>query len=579
MAEVINEVIFNRAQYHPGEKVKIEIVINLDEIVTINEDFITVEINDLEKVLYKSDLGLNKLKKNSSKFQIQWVIPATGFQGLGLDINYISYGRVLDYYYTGFDIVEEWSQAPRYGFLATFEPEKDFKEIDQRLKIMNNFHLNMIQFYDWMYRHHQLIPETEEFKDIFDRPLSIRVVKKQIDGCREQGMLPVAYGAIYGAEEDFVRKHPDWIAATRNRNGKNRLLDEHPNYIQIMNIAEDCPWRVHIVNEFAQAIEGVGFAGIHLDQYGFPKSYYSTVDGKNELKDTGEEFGSFIEYTRKKLGNKVALIFNAVNNWPVEIVASKPQDVVYIEVWSPYDTFHHLRQLILRARELSGYKKQVILAAYISSLNKEKDIPREAGERAARLTAASIFANGGFHLVMGEGAAMLTGPYYPEFRKLSPRFSEVMKRYYDVITRYSHYLFSPDLRDRSAVLTGGINDEIKLLIEGKEIKIGPNGERDSIWTIVRENKRYKVLNLVNLLGIDTVNWDEPQFKEPVFQENLEIEWLIDEDVEGIYWITPDGGDIRPEKLDFSHVSHRRGEVIKFIVPELEYWGFAVIKIL
>jgi len=52
--------------------------------------------------------------------------------------------------------------------------------------------------------------------------------------------------------------------------------------------------------------------------------------------------------------------------------------------------------------------------------------------------------------------------YYPEFRQLTSEFSGVMQNCYDLITCYSKYLFSQDLREKSTVLTGGINNEIKL---------------------------------------------------------------------------------------------------------------------
>jgi len=501
--QLMQKVTVDKAQYHPGESVKIEIFLKEEILNNITNDYLKVEINDLDLKFYNTEIRLIELKHNlASSIVLSWQIPREiHFEGFGLDVKYYKNEQLIGLYSTGFDVVEKWFQAPRYGFLSEFNPDKKEKAINQRLEIMKNLHLNIVQFYDWMYRHHQLLPLQEEYKDIFNRSLSLRIVKKQVDGCKKNGMLPIAYGAMYGAEREFVVEHPDWIAATRDGVTKNSLCNDNPEYIQIMNIADDCPWREYIVDQYQQVIEKLDFEGIHIDQYGFPKTYYSLVNNKRELKDMAAEFGRFIEYTRKELGEETALIFNAVNNWPVEVVASKPQDVVYIEVWVPNDTFYHLRQLILEAKKLANYKKQIILAAYISSLNKKKKISQEAGERAARLTAVSIFANGGFHLVLGEGATILTDGYYPEFRQLTPKFSRVMQNYYDLITRYSKYLFSQDLRDKSAVLTDGIYDEIKLSINGEKMNFGPNGEKDSIWTIVKENKKHKILNLVNLIGI------------------------------------------------------------------------------
>ncbi|MBU4562120.1 hypothetical protein KKB17_01775 [bacterium] len=115
-------------------------------------------------------------------------------------------------------------------------------------------------------------------------------------------------------------------------------------------------------------------------------------------------------------------------------------------------------------------------------------------------------------------------------------------------------------------------------MNGEKINFGPNGEKDSIWTIVRENNKFKTLNLVNLIGIDTIKWDQPQHASPETQHDIEIEWLIDEDVEGVYWITGDKGDIKPRKIDFIRDKHRRGEIIRFTIPELNYWGLVIVKI-
>lgn len=578
--QLIQKVIVDKAQYHPGEWVKIEIFLKEGILNDITNDNLKVEINDLDLKFYNTEIRLIELKQDlASPIILSWQIPQKmHFEGFGLDIKYYKNEQLLDSYSTGFDVVGKWFQAPRYGFLSEFNPDKKEKAINQRLEIMKNLHLNIVQFYDWMYRHHQLLPLQEEYKDIFNRSLSLRIVKKQIDGCKKNGMLPIAYGAMYGAEREFVVEHPDWIAATRDGVTKNSLCNDNPEYIQIMNITDDCPWREYIVDQYQQVIEKLGFEGIHIDQYGFPKTYYSLVNNKRELKDMAAEFGRFIEYTRKELGEETALIFNAVNNWPVEVVASKPQDVVYIEVWSPNDTFYHLRQLILEAKKLANYKKQIILAAYISSLNKKKKMSQEAGERAARLTAATIFANGSFHLVLGEGANILTDAYYPEFCQLTPEFSRIIRNYYDLITRYSKYLFSQNLRDKSAFLTGGINDEIKVSVNGEKMNFGPNGEKDSIWTIVKENKKFKTLNLVNLMGIDTIKWDQPQFTDPKIQQYVEIEWLIDEEVKAVYWITADKGDIKPRKIDFIRDKHEKGEIIKFTIHELNYWGLVIVKV-
>jgi dextranase len=567
-------VELNQTQYYPND----EVVIDIRLQANVKTAQITVEITELDTVLKAETFDVT-VEEGVANLTSHWTIPAAyRFNGFGVDVRARAGEKSLASASTAFDVVEHWAQAPRYGFLATFHPTKSTAEMEAKLKWMKDCHLNVIQFYDWMYRHHELLPRQPLFKDIFGRELSLDIVKEHVEICRRYGMKPIGYGAMYGAEKDFVAEHPDWVAAPRSFQGRNSMLDEHEEYIQIMNISGDCPWRAYIVEQFALAMEQVGFAGIHIDQYGFPKSYYSIVDGDYQYKDMGDEFASFLDYTRETLGQDAALIFNAVNNWPIEKVAHKPQDAIYIEVWPPYETFNHLRHLILRAQELSGFSKQVILAAYIGPLNHKRITTREAGERAARLTAAAIFANGGFHLALGEGAAVLTDAYYPEYKELSPEFSQVIKDYYGVITRYSRYLYSPTLRDQSAVLTGGINGEVTLCRDGKQLTIGPDAKKDQIWSIVKEDSEYKILHLVNHAGIDTDQWNVPQTEDPVRFTDLQVEWLCDQDIEAIFYVNPDGGDLKAQELTFARVPHSRGELVQFTVPSLYYWSFVIIKL-
>ena len=77
---------------------------------------------------------------------------------------------------TSFDVAEHWSHAPRYGFFADFAPDEDPSETESRADFMNALHLNVVQFYDWMYSHHTLVPPTDEFIDPLGRLLSLDVV-------------------------------------------------------------------------------------------------------------------------------------------------------------------------------------------------------------------------------------------------------------------------------------------------------------------------------------------------------------------------------------------------------------------
>ncbi|MEX2461253.1 MAG: glycoside hydrolase family 66 protein [Paenibacillaceae bacterium] len=85
--------------------------------------------------------------------------------------------------------------------------------------------------------------------------------------------------------------------------------------------------------------------------------------------------------------------------------------VVYIEVWKPYDKYHHIQQIVFWAKYMSR-GKNVILAAYLEPFKDEAQESRERANFSALLLTAVIAANGGYHLLLGEDNAVLTQGYY-----------------------------------------------------------------------------------------------------------------------------------------------------------------------
>ena len=152
-------------------------------------------------------------------------------------------------------------------------------------------------------------------------------------------------------------------------------------------------------------MEEMGFDGIHMDTYGFPKTAYSHLREPPELVRLDEELPSLIRQARQSLtaaGKTPYLVFNNVGNWPVYSTADAPQDAVYIEVWSPYERYFQIAQLIQEAKMLAGREKPIILAAYLKPFREEN---REAAMAAAQILTAAIVSNGAYHLLLGENKA------------------------------------------------------------------------------------------------------------------------------------------------------------------------------
>jgi dextranase len=554
-----------KAQFIIGEEIKIKVELNnaveAGSTLICNIYRLQESLFKIEKTVLKGDkeivfsFNLNNRERYMTGYGVKVEVQR-------LDGNYNAY-------YTAFDVVDSWTRAPRYGFISDFS-DSDMND-EEDIKEMNRYHINVVQYYDWMYRHHKFIPPKDKFIDPLKRKLNLSVVKQKVEYAHKYGMKAMAYGAVYGAGKEFYEKHKEW--ALYKNDGK---VYGFGDFLYIMDINRQCKWHDHIINQFLEAVK-FGFDGIHMDQYGFPKEAISSLEGEKSIRYLQGDFPKLIDDTKdyiKSKGYNAELIFNAVNNWPVEKVAKAKEDAVYIEVWPPNDTYESLYNLISNAKKYAP-QKQVILAAYMRPFLEELNIPLKSAENAAFLTMAVIFASGGFHLLLGEGNGILDDAYYPKYRTINDEeFNKRLRGYYDFIVRYEGLLYDFDISDITMTYTGGINGEYAF--SGSEFSVKPKD--NCVWTLIKDKAGYKIINLLNFTGITDMRWNEPKDSEPREIRNIEVTAMLAEEAKGIYTASPDINNGVSEKLNFEYVKNENGRAVRFTVPNLKIWNLIYIKL-
>lgn len=492
----------------------------------------------------------------------------TAFTGYGAEVVTVGAAGQTHAASTAFDVVEDWRVAPRYGFLSDFGVQEAGDEKD--VKWMNKLHLNLVQFYDWMYRHDDLVSEEAAYVDLMGREVSRNVVEEKIRLCHDYGMRAVAYGAVYAASKAFAEAHPDWRLYTSAGDPYDFI-----GIFSIMNIAEDSPWHRHIVHEYRRAVELLDFDGIHMDTYGFPKTGWSDVNGEHRLERLETQLPVLIESTRDeltKVKDDVALILNNVGNWPVDTVARSSQDAIYVEVWKPYERYHHLAEIIRTAKLLSG-GKPVILAAYLKPFRELGPLGEEGAEHAFRLMNAVVTANRAYHLLHGEAAGVLTQGYYVDHSRLRPGFMSVVRDYADFGVRYGHVIYDQKLRDVS--MTHADGDNLEYQFTG--FPYSTYGESGKVWTIMMESERRKVIHFVNLSSAGDDYWNEAKAApQPVGGRCVTV--AFDGELESILLASPDTEHGRPTELECRVEFTSRGKAAVLELPELHYWDMVIMNI-
>ncbi len=473
-----------------------------------------------------------------------WEAPGTpASAGYGLEISLAGAGQRVA---TAVDVGTDWTEKPRYGFLTDFTP----LNLDDRGRylLMAQYHLDALQFYDWMPSDADYVPQSPLYTDPLGRETSLAAVTSKIALAQQFRMAPMAYAAVYGSPVAFYQEHPEWALYTAA--GQPERLGE--NFLVIMDPAPGSPWTQYIQGQYRDMLRELAFAGIHLDQYGFPQTAYS-AGPRPQVVDVAGTFAPFIEATAASVaavrpGGRVD--FNNVNAWPLAQTAPVAGNaVVYIEVWPPHTRFRDLQGLIASGRSLSG-GKAVVLAAYVG--------PESAPS--VLLTDAVIFASGGYHLELGEGAALLTGAYFPDYQAMPAALAVAVRRYYDHIVRYQDLLFASDLSGGPAVALEGA-------------AVSDDGAAGAVWAWSRTAaaRRLAVVHLVNLVGLESDAWNAARSNGPHPQSGLRVHVPLP--ARSACWLDPDGPNAAPQPLPL----HPYGGGVSLTLPRLHYWAQLVLQ--
>lgn len=439
---------------------------------------------------------------------------------------------------TAFDVLTNWTDFPRYGFLTDFSASRTDPET--ALKELTRFHLNGLQFYDWQYRHDQLLAPTDDYIDPLGRAMSLTTVRKLVDAAHKHGMAAMPYLAVYAASADFWNQHLDWALYDE----KGNPIPFGENFLGLMNPAKDSPWSSHLLAEGSRTLQAIPFDGLHIDQYGEPKQVW---DAKHQPVDLPQAFAQFIQAADGQHPDK-AILFNAVGNWPIEALAAAPLDVMYIEVWPPSVEYRQLAEIVLNAVRLS-HGKPVIIALYLPSKHPDNNL----------LADAVILACGGMRIELGESTRLLSDPYFPKHEAISPKLQSQLRSFYDFAVRNGEWLMSYNLS----------TEEKNVWAEG-ELNPSFVSADESLWTVARKYPHGWSVRVLNVSGLDShPRWDQPH-GSPKRQQKVAMSIKSAKRPLSVIWDCPEQS--QPQEIQFDY----QGGIVTCELPQIQFLGLLII---
>jgi dextranase len=462
--------------------------------------------HSVELGLYNLGTCLEKksivIPKRSYRYDFMFNIDKNSMQeGMGLGIRAVYEGYMCE---TAIDVGEG---PVRYGFVSNFSAVGGIRIIDVIRFLLQN-HITHVQFYDWNYRPDQYVPEQsdeDEYVDTMGKVISQNMLRILIKEIQYSGIRALGYGAVYAARKQYLVAHPK--QGLYDINGKPfDLIDT----FFIMNL-DNSSWRDHLLKQYVYAVEQVGFDGIHMDTYGYPKSgwgYASDDDSQMKYYDLRDQFVSVINGWAE---HGDVNIFNNVGGWPAEATAKVHQEACYIEVWPPHTRYHHLRTLI---QNVKSKGKPVILAAYLEPFKKrdEAGLPTKKPLEAAKLLTSITSSLGATTLLYGEDGGVLTQPYYSDYSRLTEDECMMIQQYSDHQVRFRELLFDPEAEDITESHGLGENREFSFIPNDPSIPITHDGEPGSVMVVITRSPKHVVINLINLIDQGDDLWNSD--KEP-----------------------------------------------------------------
>ena len=544
------DITTDKSVYKPGETVRF----TLKEKPSGNPK---VRYSHLGKVIREEELQGTSWS---------WITPAEDFKGYMVDIYEVDGKEEKIYHTIAVDVSSDWTKFPRYGFLSSYG-DLSKTQIGKNIELLNRYHINGVQFYDWMHDHHRPLAGTvdnplSQWPDLIGRANYLSTVKSYIDAIHGRGMKAMfynlAFGALSNAAADGVKE--EWYIfkdANRSVKDSHHLDSPFRSSIYLTNPANK-EWQNYLIARHNDVYRVFDFDGYHIDQLGNRGAVY---DYDGNLLKLEETYAPFIAAMKQSRPDK-RLVMNAVSQFGQRYISQKEVDFLYTEVWDESKTFGELANVILENNAYSDNKKQTVLAAYVNYAKSSSS--GYVNAPGVLLANAVIFSFGGAHLELGEH--YLANEYFPNSNlQMKKELKEALVCYYDFLVAYQNLLRG-----------GGA-------LASFSVQSADNRARFESWpasqgAVAVTGKRFtdkEVIHLLNFSDANSMAWRDTNGtqKEPLAIIGAEIKVTVTRPVKKIWFASPDLNGGAARTLDFTQAENEVG----FTLPSLKYWDMLVLE--
>ncbi|MDQ3927633.1 MAG: carbohydrate-binding protein, partial [Chloroflexota bacterium] len=373
---LITKVYTDKARYNPGNTV----VITAQLKNTTGASWtgtLSLSIKKLETQVHTATSASITLANGASTTTtFNWTAPAGDFTGYYAGVT----AGTVDFNGTGIDVSSSPLRFPRYGYISDFPTSRTATQSTDMVKQMaQDYHINMFQFYDWMWRHEKMLKRSNgtvdsTWVDLFNRTISYQTIQNDITAVHNHNAIAMAYAMSYAAREGYEQMwgiSPTWGMFSDTAHASQLNVDfKNGAFLWLFNPANE-NWQNYIINEYKDAINTAAFDGVQIDQMGQRNNVYDYNGFSHYIPPT---FPQFLQSVKSSLqannSARSAVTFNivdgTVDGWAANQVSTYgASDFDFSEIWYLSNSYNQLRNYVEQLRRNSG-GKPVVLAGYMN---------------------------------------------------------------------------------------------------------------------------------------------------------------------------------------------------------------------
>jgi len=458
-------------------------------------------------------------------------------------------------------------ERPVHGFATSF----GFDDVSAVIAWHRALRSTVVQIYDWMSSYTEPLGPASGWTDPSNRPVSFDALRALASGLHELGAVAHAYAPVYAVGNNFAAEHPDMLLYEDNGQAI-RFLDQ----IVLANPGNE-EWQRHFSESYGSAMDAIGFDGLHVDTYGYPRVSNDATGQPVDLRDAYE---SFLVHLRAQRPSDL-ISFNQVNGVPSAARLPEGPTFRYCEVWPPNDRWRHFEGLLDRSSGRAGLvddrqTRHPLLRGSIACYppvwgidapdGPIRDDEREDALRTVVLTEAIVTCLGGSSLIYGDVRAALCDPYYPKHMRLQEAEANKVVAWRRFSLRCRD-LFSNG-EDTSWYEIGDENGSVSISADGP---VWPEPEGGSLFARVNHGDGIVSIGVVDLTGSKSAKWSERTAAGTI--SSVKVRVLLDHpDAWRVHAAVLGSRDDRFFRIESAVVSHRQGRALEMDLPLVDGWS-------